>query len=58
MEVGSNTRKVPRCIECGIKALIEHNEQMAAKTGPGYEAWQAAMLRYAALLARGTGPPT
>ena len=43
--VGSNKRKAPKCIECGVKVLADTARQMVSKSGPKYEKWLASMRK-------------
>lgn len=45
MQVGSNSRKALRCLECGLAVLSEEISQMRRKSGPHYEHWLAGMRR-------------
>lgn len=47
------SKKTPRCIPCGINAMMENAQQMHDREGPGYERWKAGMLAW---VARETGP--
>jgi hypothetical protein len=45
LTVGSNARKAPKCIECGVTALADTARQMVSKSGPKYEKWLASMRK-------------
>lgn len=57
MIVGSNTRNMPRHLECGIKTMIENMQQMQSKSGPNYDRWLSGMYSFLEKQARaGEGP--
>ncbi len=47
MQVGSNTRNAPRCIECGLGAATQSMIQMKMHSGPYYDQYLAGMRAYA-----------
>lgn len=53
--VGIKTKKQYRCIQCGIKAMIEHQRQMHEHSGPAYDKWRARMAGWAASQGTATG---
>lgn len=55
--VGIKTRKPWRCIQCGIKVMIENQTQMRNRSGPYYEKWRARMTEYLVALTGSTPPP-
>ena|SRR5215469_7800921 len=44
LTVGSNTRKAPRCVECGLARMTETQRQIAEKSGPEYDKWLSRTL--------------
>jgi hypothetical protein len=58
IEVGTNTRKAPHHFECGLKAAVTANREMAAHEGAAYEKWQAGMKRFTDRFAPPTPPPS
>lgn len=47
MTVGSNTRKAPRCFECGINAYMKSQREMANRSGPTFDRWLAGVMKFA-----------
>lgn len=44
MTVGANTRKLPRCLECGIQEAIIATQQLRNHEGQHYVKWRNAMI--------------
>lgn len=55
MNVGTNTRNRPRCLECAGKLVIDNAIQMHEKSGPAYDRWRLAMAKAVERANRGSG---
>jgi peptide subunit release factor 1 (eRF1) len=47
LTVGSNTRKAPRCVECGVAAYEKSAREIVSQSGENYDKYVAGLRKFA-----------